>query len=530
MKDEQILNSKFSADDFWQKDKDEVVVKQPKNRLPKWVLICLGLVFVLGLVIIADAGNTDIPILSVVPVSRGDVIETYSASGTVASERFQVFYSPVSAPISALNVQVGDSVRKGALIVAYDLEDLDINRQHSELQLASMRYGNQGTIEMSELEKNRQASDLQEQNNREANLRSEIAEYEAKIERLRGEEAAESERINARIAEIQADRLTNRSENSQLFVERSGLMLSLQELNTTIEERDEIRDRIAILDASMATLDDELRELDRELDTAQLASFNVSTDERVSAQQELANLRFMLANMESASTFPMTNSELTSGQMQSMQVSEELLELSMLSAQELFERAEVGIKAEFDGIISSLLVREGGTAMQGGELFTLVSNQDVVVELEIPANDFDRVVVGNKAIIQLGSREYSGVVERVNRVAVSNMLGQMVIEAIVSIENPDDYVFVGVPARAILTVEERQNVLYLPTEVINMSATGHFVHVLVDGVVERRPVEIGIASNHQIEIISGIEYDELVIAEATAVDLEGVQAEPLLRE
>lgn len=525
MKEKQLLENEFSADDFWHED--EVTLKR---RWPRWVFTCLGLMIVLGWVIIADARNTDIPTLNVVSVSRGDVIETYSANGTVESERVRVFHSPVSAPISELNVQIGDSVRAGDLIVAYDLENLDRQQQQSELQLASAIYGNQATMEMSEQDQNRQTSNQQQQTDRETNLRDEITELEAEIERLRDIEADQSEAISEHIAVLQAGRLTNRGEHGQLFVERSGLVLLLQELETTFEDREEIRDQITDLDALMAVLDDEVRELDRQLEVAQLASLTVSTDERMSAQQEVANLRFMLANLETSPTLPMTSPELTSGQMHAMQVSEDLLELSMLSSQELFDRAEEGIRAEFDGIISSLLVREGGTAIQGGELFTLVSNQEVVVQLEIPANDFDRVIIGNEAMIQLGNRAYHGIVERVNRVAASNMLGQMVIEAIVSIENPDEYVFVGVPARVILTVEARQNVLYLPTEVIHMSASGHFIHVLVDGVVEHRFVEIGIASNHQIEIISGVEYGELVISEISTVDLEGMRAEPQLRE
>jgi len=531
MKNERVIESKFSEDDFWNGNHLDLEDNRAlKKRLSKWVIVCFISIIVLVLIVIENAGNEDDLILEVVPVSSGHVVETYRANGTIESERMQVFHSPVSAPISELNVQIGDSVRAGDLIIAYDLESLELHYQQSALQLDATRYGNQATIQMSEQDQNQQANDLHQQNIREANLRSEITELEDEIERLRGVEEAQSESIRVYIADIQAKRLDNRGAYSRLFAERSNLILELQEFSTTLADRGEILNQITGIDDLMVELDDEMRELDRDLEAAQLASLSVSTDERMLAQQELANVRFMLANLETAPAFPMTNPQLTSGQMQSMQVSEELLELSMLSAQELFERAEAGIRAEFDGIISSLLVREGSTAIQGGVLFTLVSNQDIVVQLEIPANNFERVIVGNEAVIQLGSREYRGVVERVNRVAVPNALGQMVIEAIVSIENPDDYVFVGVPARVDLTVAERLDALYLPPEVVNMASSGHFVHVVSDGVVERRFVEVGIASNHQIEITYGVEYGELVVAEVLAIDLEGVQAVPRLRE
>jgi len=524
MKIERVLENGFSEDDFWQEDEDI-----EKKWLPRWAIVCLVLVLVLGLIVFANVGSEDDLTLNVVSVSRGHVVETYSANGTIESERMQVFHSPVSATISELNVQVGDTVRAGDLILAYDLENLELNYQQTVLQLEAMRYGNQATVEMSEQDQNRQENDLRQQNAREASLRNEIAAIDDEIVRLRGVEEAQAEAINLRIADIQADRLANRGEYGRLFAERSNLVLALQGLHIALEERNEALAQIAYIDALMVELDDTLRELDVELEAARLASLSISTDERMNAQQERANLNFMLANLETAPTFPMPNPELTVGQIQSMQVSEEMLELSVLSAQELLERAEEGVRAEFDGIISSLLARQGSTAMQGGALFTLVSTQDIIARLEIPANDFDRIVIRNEAVIQLGGREYRGVVERVNRVAVPNAFGQMVIEVIVSIENPDD-VFVGVPTRVDLTVAERHDVLYLPPEVVNMAASGHFVHVLVNGVVERRVVEVGISSNHQIEIIYGVEDGELVVAEASAGELEGVQATPLFRE
>ena len=46
--------------------------------------------------------------------------------------------------------------------------------------------------------------------------------------------------------------------------------------------------------------------------------------------------------------------------------------------------------------------QEGSTATQGLELFTLVSNQDVKVRLEVPANDYENLIKGSKAQITIG--------------------------------------------------------------------------------------------------------------------------------
>ena len=69
-------------------------------------------------------------------------------------------------------------------------------------------------------------------------------------------------------------------------------------------------------------------------------------------------------------------------------------------------------------MISDVKTMEGGTAVAGGELFTLVSNQDVNVKLEIPASDFDKVEVGSKAVVKIGKYKYDGVVESIDKIAV----------------------------------------------------------------------------------------------------------------
>ena len=57
-----------------------------------------------------------------------------------------------------------------------------------------------------------------------------------------------------------------------------------------------------------------------------------------------------------------------------------LLPLSLFPqhlTEELLNKGREGIKAEFDGIIANVQAVEGSSAVQGGELFTLVSSKDV---------------------------------------------------------------------------------------------------------------------------------------------------------
>ena len=86
-----------------------------------------------------------------------------------------------------------------------------------------------------------------------------------------------------------------------------------------------------------------------------------------------------------------------------------------MTTEELLAKGREGLKAEFDGIISDVKALEGNEAAQGMELFTLVDNKNVNVILEVPANDFDNLAIGSKAVIKIGRSSYKGTVESVDK-------------------------------------------------------------------------------------------------------------------
>ena len=70
-----------------------------------------------------------------------------------------------------------------------------------------------------------------------------------------------------------------------------------------------------------------------------------------------------------------------------------------------------------------------------------------------------------------------------------------------------------------MTVAEANNVLVVPTEVINTSSEGDFVYVIENGVVKKKPVELGTASTTQIEVTSGLKKGDKVVNDLN-VDIE----------
>ena len=134
---------------------------------------------------------------------------------------------------------------------------------------------------------------------------------------------------------------------------------------------------------------------------------------------------------------------------------------------------------------------------------------------------------GQKAEITLGDNTYEGTVTRMSHIAVQNEKGTPVISATVSIDDPDDDIFLGVDAKVKIHAASAKDVVTLPVEVVNIGKEGSFCYVIENGLVTRRNITTGISSEDYIEITDGIEAGEEVISDlGDYTEGMAVQAEP----
>lgn len=90
--------------------------------------------------------------------------------------------------------------------------------------------------------------------------------------------------------------------------------------------------------------------------------------------------------------------------------------------------------------------------------------------------------------------------------------------------NPDEDVFIGVDAKVIIHAEEADNVVILPSEVVNIGKSGSFCYVLDNGVITRKDITTGISSDDYVEITEGLSEGDQVIRDLETLE-EGMQAE-----
>lgn len=480
--------------------------------------------------------------MEVVEVVRGDVKEIYNVSGTVDSEKKKVFYSPVNAPVSQLRAKVGQAVKAGDLLVAFDTSDLEKNNQKAQMDLQSAVNTNQSAREQADRsasEAAKAAADAQaaagaaraQAEQQIASVESQISaksQQMASLEQSVKDEITANQTLQPQLDEWNAQKAANLERISVLYGEVNSHREEINAGNVSDEKKAQLEAEIAEKSKEISekeganeALDAQIAQISAQIQTGSQQAYAQIQQEVQALQAQAEQLRASISVETPSASIPDTS--LTQGQINNMAITENLAELAVLSSEELMAKARDGIKADFDGVISDVKTMEGGTAVAGGELFTLVSNQDVNVKLEIAASDFDKVEVGSKAVVKIGKYKYDGVVESIDKIAVPNTKGNPVIGANVKIQNPDENIYIGVAAKLTMTVAEEKDVLYLPNENVNTSTEGDFVYVVQNGVVKKKAVELGITSNSKVEIKSGLKEGDKVVADTFGTVEEGMK-------
>ena len=262
-------------------------------------------------------------------------------------------------------------------------------------------------------------------------------------------------------------------------------------------------------------------------DTTVTADTSALEAELEKAGNTLAELQSRLSSQQAvAESDP---SAVTAEEKEKMEITNNLSELDQMSAQELVEAAKKGITADFNGVITKVSVVEGAMTALGTELFTLQNTDKINVNINVSKYDYDKLKEGQSADIILAGKTYEGEVTSISHVATQNEKGASLISADVRIKNPDADIFLVVDAKVTIHAEEADDVVVLPSEVVNIGKDGSFCYVIENGVITRRDITTGISSDDYVEVTAGIKEGEEVIRDLGSLE-EGMQAEAALYE
>jgi len=159
------------------------------------------------------------------------------------------------------------------------------------------------------------------------------------------------------------------------------------------------------------------------------------------------------------------------------------------------------LKAPFDGTITEIRSKPGDQVSPGSTSFRIDDLSHLLVDVEIPEIDINRLKVGMPARISfdaINGREYEGVITQVAQVA-NISAGIVNFTVTLELTNPDELVRPGMTAAVNIVESEIENVLIIPNRAVRLREGQRVVYILKPGELIPTPVDITIGSTSDLQ-------------------------------
>ena len=321
-------------------------VKNGKKRKKKWLKIAIPIVIVLIIIVRSVISSKNaaagIPVYTQ-NVSTGDIDTQLSISGKVMAEESMTFFAPADAKVEEIEVDKGDVVRAGDILLCFDKEAVAYAKQKSELEgkISSADYN----------------STVQYNNEQRAKLtqaEADIATYQATVDRY---EQYIDDLTNG-ITDVTALRRADLyAKIYSVEKEMNGYDLAMQ-----IPEEDTDFDALT---RKKVEKQNELNKLNNELSL--LSDYKTDygwEDLLTQAKKDLADYEELLTEAKSAKSS--AEAALENGtKMAGYELNREKAALESEDAQKKYEKALNGFTAGFKGVVSELSIEEGAPVQEG---------------------------------------------------------------------------------------------------------------------------------------------------------------------
>ncbi len=418
-------------------------------------------------------------VYTVIHAGTENIQETLKVTGDVKSNETKTYYAMFTAPITTLDVKEGEMVHEGDQLVTFDIKDLTMAVRQSALAV--------------------QAADNQYQSTVNQNEKNTLIYQGAAMSEAAFEELIAGQRDVIKGLQAKVTKAENKANDISVLQNR---------VNMEVDE-------------------DDKEELQKTLDEwkGEYKEYNVPE-----VTSELAKQQAILSDMQAYRTQYETQKQTADNKIIDPKAQEEILtnkQSAVLSKQDNVEtlaEASAGICADYTGIVSKVYVEEGATVNQGTPLFKVEDSQDMAVDAMVSKYDINKIKVGQAAATTIAGHLYDGVVTKINRVATTDSSDKAKIPVTVTIQKPDESVYIGIEADVEIDIAEKENALVVPIEAVYTDDTGSYCYCILDGKIVKTDVVTGLKNTRMVEVKEGIQPGNKVIIDAVTDQQVGSKA------
>lgn len=242
------------------------------------------------------------------------------------------------------------------------------------------------------------------------------------------------------------------------------------------------------------------------------------------ADTQLANYRTNTANVQSAENT--VNSDRANVSVAEANVNASRANLQRYSVLRSFEQ----VTAPFDGVVTARNVNQGALITSGSgnssntSLYTITSYSTLLVNVNVPQNLAGSIQSGQVAQIQireLPQRNFTGKVFRTTN-ALDPSSRTLLTQ--VEVPNPEGLIRPGMYANAKFTIARTHPPLMLPDSALVVNAAGTQVATVTPNqTIHYHPIQVGRDYGTQIEVTSGLNTNESILANPRVDLVEGTK-------
>lgn len=453
-----------------------------KKHLKRNIALAAVGILVIYMGISSFLAGKKLPEVSVYTAARGNLQQIVSISGTVVTAEEKGYFARSAVPVAEVKVAMGDTVRKGDVLMTFDPEKLALAKKQAQLQAAAANgdYSNS-------MEKNaKNNADLQEANHNLPILTIQVDAVQESIDALQIKIDEKARRMYQTGVELQkaiADETAKMQEDPERSKDTLNRLQQLQLDNQLAQQNDqELADwRVQLKDMQqqLAKFQEDKAEMNAQQKSGEAGRLNAGAITAISAnqQQTAVTTQDTLASLEAITD---------------------------------------GLKADFDGVVTALQIKSGATPAIGMEMLDLQSVEQVKVAVSITKADLSKVKAGQKADVTVAGNKYAGTVSKIAGSATRNSNGVAVVAAEITLDAPDSRVILGAEADVKIYTKKVEDAVALPFEYVNTDPEGDFVYAVQDDVIVRKPITIGVVTDTEMEVTEGLSAGELVTGELPA--------------
>ena len=492
--------------------------KKKKSKAVKWIIILVVLVAVIGCGVgacmhfIKETVQVPQAPVSAQEYVLHDMSDYVTTEGVVVSKNIDVVTTTLPYPIKTVEVELGDSVKKGDVLCEIDTTEIDKNiskleeqasdsdrLQAKQLEMSNHALQNAGRSQNAAIASAAKAVENARRAYTNAAKGRDALEsvYDLALEEYKKQE----EIYKALKAELEAEGVTTASLTDAMKTEQTALEVEVMKAKEDLEE---LGNTVASYASDIASID--------QMKTAYDTAVDNYNELVASSGEGLQNARDQL-------------------ELQKIQAGG-YSEMAALLAAAYEERGNSIIRAEQDGLVTDIKAIEGMPVQ--GNIMQLEDDKNLRVEVSIKEMDILKIQEGQEVRISsdtIDSIGAKGVVSKVYRfkaneeaasggvgryAAVADANGSVGYRAVIDVTE-NNGLMLGMTAKVEIVVDEIGDRLSVPYTSIIDEGSAKYVYVAKPAAepgsytAVKTPVEIGENGVYYTEIVSGLEQRDIVI-------------------